>query len=1395
MSYWHSLVRVITIAALCCGLASTARAHTVADVVNDTSEPIFNGFWCAGCASVGWYYTPPVSYDLVAIQTNFDAFHGANRQVTIEVLTDRRAVGGMLLRSATFDSATARDEMGGASFAPVHLTAATTYFIGFRNVADLGINFTDNPHAVNLGPAFYLDSDGVNDGNYEVRGGPEGTGGGADVPILRFFKHVEDGDGVEDTSDNCPTVANANQLDTDGDGVGDACDACNGPGITDANHDQVCDAVVPVEPNGKMTTATQIFCPSTTISTEINPMLDVDFYTLFLKQGTVVDVDIDAAQNGSMLDSDLAVFDAAGQRVTLSRDDPAPGEPSTSDSYLEFAAPTTGPYYIGVSAFPDLDMAGAFAYTTGPYTVSVTCTPQPDEPNDTIATAEQITCPFTSTGARIAPGDVDFYEVSVPVGRILRVDVDADQLGSPLDASLGLFDGNGMSIDLSGDDPAPGEPATKDPYLERTVTSPSTFFIGVADALDSGFQGDGIGSGPYTISVTCDLPPGEPNDTRAQATAISCGSTTSDAAILFPGDLDFYKVEWTAGQIVSIDLDDDPNRFAPQLDSLVGVFTADGTLSTLNDDATAPDDPSSGSASFLQFEVPATGTYFIGVTSWDDFDFDGVSDFEGGTLTTGAYSLSVSCAPAPPTGTIVPIPWDPHDTSIAAHDDESVSYHLPFTFPWFGRSIVAIAVNTNGLIELLEQGESCADCPTATNAGVLTHFDGTHVTKNIDAIFAANDDLVTGVVVEPLADRVNVIWVGRTFEDDDFSDGQELTFEVVLFNDGRVQWKFFDMDYVTIDGDLFSGYYDEVANVEHEVPGGSMSFKGEGVRKAFEFVPGPGHPNITATAWDAKDTSIAASNDDDVQYTLPFTFPWFGRQITKIDVNTNSLVELLQNGESCAECAAALTHFDGHHVTKNIDALFAANDDLTTGVVINGFSDRVEIVWIGRASVAAGAFVFEQLTFKVILFKSGRVEWKFFDMNYDMVSGDLFSGLYDEVGNDAREVYGGSKSFVGERVQRAFRFTAKVEGPPGSVSCSDGLDNDGDQLVDSADPDCHGCGDGNLDAGEQCDDGNAVNGDDCDINCSVSACGNGIVGGSETCDPAAQPSGCGSGEVCQPAGGAAQCTCVGAATVPLDHFLGYKVKSATAFPKGLHALLADRFETALYDLKKPLDLYTPANKNGEGIADAATHLRGYQIALTKARCADSAPSNARGACKKEPDCGGTQKVTTLCVKQAKHVKRLGIHVRNQFHPNGELVVDTSKPERLLVPTAQSVVGPVSPPNPGAHAVDHFECYTTKVSKSGAKFPKGVQASVVDHFNQPKLYDLKKPTRLCVAADKNGEGIKNAAAALMCYQVKPAKGQPKHVAVTGIFINNQIGPDRVGTSTADELCVPSTATGP
>ena len=110
------------------------------------------------------------------------------------------------------------------------------------------------------------------------------------------------------------------------------------------------------------------------------------------------------------------------------------------------------------------------------------------------------------------------------------------------------------------------------------------------------------------------------------------------------------------------------------------------------------------------------------------------------------------------------------------------------------------------------------------------------------------------------------------------------------------------------------------------------------------------------------------------------------------------------------------------------------------------------------------------------------------------------------------------------------------------------------------------------------------------------------------------------------------------AGVPLGHFVGYQVKVAKSGPKffklGPVTLADPTFGfTADYDVLKPNLLALPANKNGEGFTDPATHLVAYAVKL------------AKGSPKFSP--------------------RADFGVVNQC---GDLVVTAKKPVSILVPS-------------------------------------------------------------------------------------------------------------------------------
>jgi hypothetical protein len=156
-------------------------------------------------------------------------------------------------------------------------------------------------------------------------------------------------------------------------------------------------------------------------------------------------------------------------------------------------------------------------------------------------------------------------------------------------------------------------------------------------------------------------------------------------------------------------------------------------------------------------------------------------------------------------------------------------------------------------------------------------------------------------------------------------------------------------------------------------------------------------------------------------------------------------------------------------------------------------------------------------------------------------------------------------------------------------------------------------------------------------------------------------------------------------------------------------------------------------------------------------------------------------LTYYTIKQtSRFTKVKGVVVENQF---GTQTMTLAKPDRMLVPTAKSLVGPPAALGP---VIDHYKCYKV----TGAKLNRpGI--TVTDQFGTIVVH-AKKPLHLCLPALKNDEGaLVDPATALMCYQVNGVA----HAVRPLIYTQTQFGPDDYTFFGPRDLCVPSTVTLP
>jgi hypothetical protein len=132
------------------------------------------------------------------------------------------------------------------------------------------------------------------------------------------------------------------------------------------------------------------------------------------------------------------------------------------------------------------------------------------EPNNTFLTATDLSLIDTpqqiTLGGIIAPGDVDVYRVgNTSRDTIYRIDVDANEIGSPLDPVMEVsVQGDLYAVVDDAQDPDSGM-ATRDPALTFRPTLGGPLFIRIASYGDTNFDGTGgTTTGPYWLRITID---------------------------------------------------------------------------------------------------------------------------------------------------------------------------------------------------------------------------------------------------------------------------------------------------------------------------------------------------------------------------------------------------------------------------------------------------------------------------------------------------------------------------------------------------------------------------------------------------------------------------------------------------------------------------------------------------------------------------------------------------------------------------------------------------------------------------------------------------------------------------------------------------------------------------
>lgn len=250
------------------------------------------------------------------------------------------------------------------------------------------------------------------------------------------------------------------------------------------------------------------------------------------------------------------------------------------------------------------------------------------EPNDTDATATPLAAGDSGTGSIDPAGDIDWWgRAGAAVGDIVFAYVDT-QHSTGQDSQINIYNNDGTTLIVFDDDSGPG--------LSSCAGGVSVAQAGNVFFRINEYNNDGQII-PYELYQLV-IAPGvavaetEPNDTSATATPIT-SAVMSGATAASLGDLDYYSFPATAGDIIAVIEDEDPEGDGNRPDTDLDILDTDGTT------VLGVDDGNSGNPFNCAGAVTATntGTHYVRVQ-------------DPGTLgsdTTYRFTVIVNGAPVP----------------------------------------------------------------------------------------------------------------------------------------------------------------------------------------------------------------------------------------------------------------------------------------------------------------------------------------------------------------------------------------------------------------------------------------------------------------------------------------------------------------------------------------------------------------------------------------------------------------------------------------------------------------------------------------------------------------------------------------------------------------------------